>query len=575
MELKEKYTGKLTRNSNRHFQSFQEKLTPQVVEEFLGDSLREIAAAKTLEDWKKAILRWNEIKSHIETHFEIIELAFHCHTEDAAIEKEERRLKEEVEPVFSRENARVREKILNSEFRGALQEQLGAQYFRVLKLQQDAFDPRNIQLETKLNKVLADYTKLTGGASFEVGGKKYPLSHYLKFSNSPDAKIRRESFRSHSGWFLNHREALEDFYERSIQLRDEMGRTLGHENYIPLAYQRMQRTDYGPPEVENLRKQILQVMVPLARKIRDRQAKALGTKQLSISDANYFPHWKTGALKVSIPEETRTALKIYRKLSPRLADHFQKMLDWNLIDVEARPGKAPGAFCTGFSDFRVPFVFLNSVGEASDVTTLLHESGHAFQSWESRNIELVEMRSPTLEACEVHSMGMEFLAFPFYEEFFSHEDAERFKERHLAESILLLPYIAMVDEFQHLVYGGKASGPEGRKKAWEELEEKYLPGIDFSEAPEWRQHRWKRQLHIFKAPFYYIDYAIAQIGAWQLWMQSLNDREGAIQNYLNLCRLGGTLPLKEFFAAGKLKLPFEEDVLEPLMKEILNIQPLF
>jgi M3 family oligoendopeptidase len=249
------------------------------------------------------------------------------------------------------------------------------------------------------------------------------------------------------------------------------------------------------------------------------------------------------------------------------------MLEENLLDLEARDGKGPGAFCTDFSDYRVPYIFLNSVGEASDVTTMLHECGHSFQGWESGGIDLVELRWPTLEACEVHSMGMEFLAYPYYDEFFTQEDAAKYRQKHLAESIFLMPYIAMVDEFQHKVYGGEAQGAEGRAKAWAAIEEKYGGDLDFSDQPDWQRYRWIRQLHIFRAPFYYIDYAIAQIGAWQLWIQSLQDKKAAMANYLNLCRLGGTLPLKEFFAAGKLRLPFEKGMLEDLVGQVLAAQP--
>jgi M3 family oligoendopeptidase len=315
-------------------------------------------------------------------------------------------------------------------------------------------------------------------------------------------------------------------------------------------------------------------VVPVAQRIRQLQAKSLRHPEVAVWDADFFPEWEVKKLKVEIPQQVPTALKVYRALSSRLGDHFRQMIDHELIDVPARTGKAPGAFCTDFADYRVPFIFLNSVGEGSDITTLLHESGHAFQAWESREIDLMELRWPTLEACEVHSMGMEFLAHPFYEEFFSPEDAGRFRKYHLAESLLLLPYIAVVDEFQHRVYSGEASGAEGRAKVWEELEREYLPGLDYADLKPWRRIRWQRQLHIFKHPFYYIDYAIALTGALQLWVQSMKDKKAALENYLNLCQLGGTLALKEFFKAGNLNLPFEEGVLKDLMGEVLKIEPI-
>jgi len=575
MKATDTYVQKLKRHSNRQFSSFQEKMNGEKARELLEDVLVQFEGLKDVEDWLRLLELWNETRAHIQTHFELIELAFQCNTKDESVEKEERRLKEEVEPVFDEWNAKIREKVLNSPYLNELKEKLGEQYFLMLKIQQDAFDPKNIELDTRLNRVLSNYTKLTGGASFEVDGKIYPLAHYKKFSNSPDPRLRKESFFSYSGWFLKNRNSLEDIFDQLVGLRNEMGQVLGHPNFIPLGYQKMRRVDYGPEEVAQIRRQIHEVLVPLAQQIHEVQARLQKQEKVKIWDMDYYPQWQLGGLKVPIEGQTQAALRVYRQLSPQLAEHFKKTLDWNLIDVEAREGKAPGAFCTDFSDYRVPFIFLNSVNEATDVTTLLHESGHSFQAWESQNIDELELRWPTLEACEVHSMAMEFLAYPYYEEFLSSEDAEKFKQRHLVDSILLLPYIAMVDEFQHQVYSGQAPGPEGRAKAWEALEEKYLPGLDFNGAEDWKRHRWIRQLHIFRAPFYYIDYAIAQIGAWQLWMQSLKDKEAAMQNYLNLCRLGGRLPLKEFFSAGRLKLPFEKGMLKSLVADIQKAQPLF
>jgi len=568
MSLINEVTRPLTRHANRYFQDYQEKLSGSATEKFLRGVLQEVEQAKSLDQWEAALGRWNEVKAHIETHFELVQLAFQRFTEDPKIQDEERRLREEVEPVYSVWNAKVREKFLKSPQRQELEAKVGAQFFAQLQLAQDAFDPKNVAIETKLNKVMSDYTKLAGGAFFEVEGKKYPLAHIKKFASSSDPKLRHDSYHSYAAWFLGNRDALEGIYDEAVAYRTEMAKTLGHANFIPLAYQKMRRLDFGPEEVRVFREEIREVMVPLAAKIRAWQAKTLGTSQVSAWDLDYFPEWKLGELKIPIPEQAQAALRVYRQLSPRLAEHFKRMIDWNLIDVPARSGKAPGAFCTGFYDYRVPYIYLNSVGESADVTTILHESGHAFQAWESRDIELIELSHPTLEACEVHSMGMEFLAAPYYNEFYSDKDAALFRKKHLAESILLLPYIAMVDEFQHLVYSGQAQGAKGREAVWEELENKYMPGIDFGDLHAWKRKRWIRQLHIFQVPFYYIDYAIAQVGAWQLWAQSLKDKERALENYLHLCRLGGTLPLKAFFQAGNLLLPFEKGMLKGLMAEL-------
>ncbi len=575
MNILEQYTRDLPLPPKQLFQTRVVSLEPDAVALWLRQCMDAMEAAQSLQDWRQALLLWNEVKSHLQTHFEVSELAFQCHTEDTAIEAEHRRLRETVEPVIDRHQAQIRELIFKSPFLSQLQDELGEQYFQILKIQQEAFHKENVELETRLNQVLADYTKLTGSAFLTVEGQRYPLAHYKKFSGSPDAALREAAFSSYSAWFLSHREALENYFDQALVLRNQMGKNLGHANFIPLAYQKLRRTGYGPEEVARLREDIVSAVVPLAREIHRAQAKAQGVSRVAIADLDYFPQWQLGSLRVEISEQPQAALEIFESLSPALGAHFRRALQWNLLDLEARGAKAPGAFCTDFSDYRVPFLFLNSVGEATDVTTLLHEAGHSFQAWESAEIEEVELRWPTLEACEVHSMGMEFLAYPYYEKFFSPEDAARFRKRHFADSILLLPYIAMIDEFQHRVYAGEGMDSAGRGELWKSLEEKYLPEIDFSQAPDWQRYRWVRQLHLFRAPFYYIDYAIAQVGAWQLWSQSLQNPQAALENYLKLCRLGGRYPLKEFFALGGLQIPFSAGVLEPLLQGLLQAEPLF
>lgn len=564
----------LQRYPNRFFHDYQERLEPSHIEKWFKSVEEKIDAAQSAAEWEDAVYYWNEVKCHLDTHGSQISLAFYRNTQDEKNAAEEERLHQELEPPYKRLNAPIREKVLKSPQRKALESKFGAQYFVQLQIQHDAFHPANVELDAKVSQRISDYTKLTGSGEFEVQGKKYPLPHYKKFSSSEIPELRKESMQSYAGWFLKNRDPLEKIYDESVELRTQMGKSLGYENFIPLAYMQMRRVDYGPQEVAAFRKQIQEVIVPIAQQIRKKQKKMLGTNSVSVWNSDFFPEWRASKLKVNIEEQVPTSLKAFQSIHPKLGKHFQDSIAHDLIDVPSRAGKAPGAFCTDFPDYRVPFIFLNSVGEGSDITTILHESGHSFQAWESRGIDMVELRWPSLEACEVHSMSMEFLAYPYYELFFEKEEAARFKQFHLAESLLILPYIAVVDEFQHRVYDGSAVGPEGRAKAWEELEKKYIPDLDFSDVPFWRQIRWLRQLHIFHNPFYYIDYAIALVGALQIWVQSTKDKEAAMDNYLNLCKLGGSLPLKEFFKAGHLKLPFEEGVLQGLMDQVLKIEPL-
>ena len=228
----------------------------------------------------------------------------------------------------------------------------------------------------------------------------------------------------------------------------------------------------------------------------------------------------------------------------------------------------PVAFCTYLADSRVPFIFLNSVGTSSDVTTLVHEAGHSFQAWESRNIELEALRWPGLEAAEVHSMGMEHLALPHLHHFFSPEDLARYQRGHIRQGFMRLAWMAQVDHFQHEVYEQNLDAA-GRGQCWQRLEERYQPGLDMDAVPYWKANRWHRQGHIFRRPFYYIDYAIAQLAAWQLWLDSLEAPEQTMERNLALCRMGGTKPLKAFMEAGGLNQPFDGEAVGRLVERVV------
>src|SRR4030095_8177865 len=368
----------LERHPNRYFHDFQERLERARIEKWMGEVTSKVLSAQTEQDWEEAIRHWNEVKAHIETHGEKISLAFNRNTADPAAGAEEKRLHEILEPPYKNLSAKIREKVLGSPFRAQLEAKLSPQYFVQLQVQQDSFSEKNVAFEAKVNEILAAYTKLTGSGEFEVEGKKYPLPHLKKFASSSDPKLRRESLQSYSGWFKKNRDALEEIYENCTNLRNQMGRELGHADYIPLAYQKMRRTDYGPAEVAQFRKEIREAVVPLAKRIRVRQAKSLTARVVSAWDADYYPEWRASKVKVPVEEQVPTALKVYQTLSPRLGGHFQKMIDHDLIDVPARPRKTPGALRTDFADYRVPFIFLNSVDEGAGVNTLLHEKGHAF-----------------------------------------------------------------------------------------------------------------------------------------------------------------------------------------------------
>jgi M3 family oligoendopeptidase len=328
----------------------------------------------------------------------------------------------------------------------------------------------------------------------------------------------------------------------------------------------MRRTDYGPADVSRFREGIERHVVPLLRDIRAQQARDLGSSSVAPWDRGFFPAYALEPGIVPVEGQVAAARKVYGALDGRLVKHFDRMLAKGLVDIENRPGKRPGAYCTSMPDRDEVRIFCNSTGAASDVGTLLHESGHAFQGWESLPIPLVELQWPTYEACEIHSMGMEFLAFPHLSAFFAKKDHEtRFKRQKLAKTIVLLAYVAVVDGFQHEVYERPGMTPDERAQTWSRLWSRFMVGEDWSGHEASVGRYWQRQLHVFGMPFYYVDYALAETCALQLYRASKKDPKDALRRYLRLCEVGGTRSFLGVLEEGGLASPFEPGTLPPLV----------
>jgi M3 family oligoendopeptidase len=330
----------------------------------------------------------------------------------------------------------------------------------------------------------------------------------------------------------------------------------------------MGRSEYGPKEVAVFREQVLKNIVPIANKIRKKQEKRLGLDKIKYYDEPL--EYLTGNAKPKGDKDwmVNKAKKMYAELSPETNEFFEFMTDKNLLDLETKPGKSMGGYCTYIPEYKSPFIFANFNGTSADVDVLTHEAGHAFQNFRSRDFSIPEYIWPTLEACEIHSMSMEFITWPWMNLFFR-EETDKYKYSHLSSGILFIPYGVTVDEFQHWVYENPEASPEERKETWRKIEKKYLPlkdydGKDFYE----RGGYWFRQGHIFRDPFYYIDYTLAQICAYQYWIKFNQDRNSAWKDYLKLCDAGGSKPFLELVKYGNLESPFKKETVENISTPI-------
>lgn len=451
--------------------------------------------------------------------------------------------------------------ILKSRFRAGLEERFGKQIFRLAEMQQRSFSDEIISELQEENRLTSAYGKLIASAEIEFDGKTLTLAQIDPYTQSPDRDVRKAAVEAKFSFFAEHEEEFDRIYDELVKIRDQMAKKLGFKNFVELAYIRMNRSDYGAEEVANYRKQVLESLVPIHSKLRARQAERLGLDSLKFYDEGF--HFTSGNAKPLgnaewMIERTKT---MYHELSPETAAFIDLMLEEEVMDLIAKPGKESGGYCTYLPEYQIPFIFANFNGTSDDVDTLTHEVGHAFQSWSAgREVLLPEYIFPTYEAAEIHSMSMEFFAWPWMESFFG-DQIEKYKFMHLSSALLFIPYGVTVDHFQHYVYENPEATPAERKEQWRTLEAMYLPsrdydGIDYLE----RGGFWMRQGHIFQSPFYYIDYTLAQVLALQFWVKDHveGDHETAWSNYLDLCKAGGSRSFLELVELGKLDSPFAE-----------------
>lgn len=500
-----------------------------------------------------AVARWEEVRSELSTWRSLVRLRFAQDTTNR-----EYKAAREYADEFG---ARIAD--LETEMKRALQareaeliDALGQQVFALWKADIAAFDPAIEQdLITEAQRT-ADYTELTGGAEIELDGATYNLSTIRQHFGSDDRALRERAFRAYWQWYADHAEKTDTVFDDLVKLRHQMAGKLGMSDFVELGYLRMHRVDYDRHDVDTFRAEVRDRVVPLAERIVAAQADAIGVDELRVWDEGVFDPDGSPDPRGSFEEQMEAAQGMFDAMHPALGGFWQMMAERSLTDLKARPGKAPGGFCTSLADYGVPFIFANFTGTKGDVEVFTHEAGHAFQFHMSREKRPSEYQWPTMESCEIHSMSLEFLCWPQMERFFG-DDADRFRRAHLAESITFLPYGCAVDHFQHLVYENPNCTPQDRRQMWREVEGTYLPwrdwgGIEHGVAGG----RWHAQGHVFGAPFYYIDYVLAMTCALQFWARMHDDYDATLADYVELCKRGGEAPFQDLARSAGLVSPF-------------------
>jgi len=521
----------------------------------------------SFQDANSCMVEINDLRGDLESMAELVGIRHTVDTTDSFYEKEQDFIDENM-PIYQGLVAKYYAVLINSKFRPELEGKWGNQLFNMAELSIKTFSPEIIEDLQMENKLSSEYTKLIASAKIMFEGEERTLSQLTPFRLSTDRNIRKESNEAKYAFFAANEAKLDEIYDGLVKVRTKIAKKLGYENFVQLGYDRLLRSDYNAEMVSNYRKQVKESIVPIATKLRERQCKRLGLDELyhydegiSFKSGNAKPHgdpqWIVGNGK-----------KMYEELSKETGEFFNFMIDNELMNLESKKGKAGGGYCTFIENYKSPFIFSNFNGTSGDVDVLTHEAGHAFQAYCSRNYAVPEYKFPTYEAAEIHSMSMEFLTWPWMNLFFEEEEI-KYKFNHLSESLLFLPYGVTVDEFQHFVYNNPEATPTQRKTAWREIEKKYLPhrnydGNDYLE----RGGYWYQQGHIFGSPFYYIDYTLAQVCAFQFFKKSNDNRENAWVDYMNLCNAGGSKSFLKLVELANLKSPFNDGCIDSVIGDI-------
>ncbi|OOC62490.1 M3 family oligoendopeptidase [Paenibacillus ihbetae] len=539
--------------SEYHYERPDVKAFEQKFKELLDD----FTSAGSYEAQDQAMKGINKLRSEFDTLQQIASVRHSIDTNDEFY-KAEQDFFDENGPVVQEYITDYYRALVGSKFRSELEKKWGRQLFQLAELSLKTFSPEVIEDLQLENKLTTEYAKLIASAKIQFEGEERTLSQLIPFQQSTDRDMRKRAMEASSGFMAENEETFDRIYDDLVKVRTKIAKKLGFKNYVELGYARMARTDYNAEMVANFRNQVLEHIVPVASKLKERQKNRIGVDQLLYYDENFA--FKSGnATPKGDPEWiVENGAKMYAELSPETKEFFTFMQENGLMDLVAKKGKQSGGYCTYISEYGAPFIFSNFNGTSGDIDVLTHEAGHAFQVYESRSFAVPEYSFPTYEACEIHSMSMEFFTWPWMDLFFK-EEVDKYRFEHLASALIFIPYGVTVDEFQHFVYENPDATPAERKQAWREIERKYLPHRNYADNAYLEQGGfWHKQGHIFNTPFYYIDYTLAQICAFQFWKKMHENREEAWKDYLHLCRQGGSKSFTELVKVAGLISPFED-----------------
>ncbi len=523
----------------------------------LADIRQRMENAQTLEDFYAVHDEYKAYSEDLGTNMRIAFIRFTQDTRNEFYAAEQDYL-DEIGPEISVANAKIANCYLTSKFRKQLEERFPAVMFKNLQMAVDAADPRIVEDRVEENKVTTSYTKLMSSIIIDFEGEKLTMAGIGKYFTSTDRDLRKRAVYAWGQAIEDNKAQLDEIYDKLVKIRTRMGRKLGYDGFAPLGYLQMQRNCYTKEDIARFRENVLKYLVPLASKIRNKVGKELGIDKQYYYDNGIFT--ADEPKPIGTPQEMfDNASKMYNEMSEETGKLFDTMRESECFDVMSREGKWGGGYCEGLPKYKLPFILANWNGSAGDVDVLTHEFGHALEFYKSFFIESEFLSSISMETAEVHSMSMEFLAYPWIDLFFGDKTPE-YKFYHIGGAVTFIPYGTIVDWFQQSCYDNPDMTPTERNEMYNKMEKQFLPHMTTEGIPALQDgRRWQRQAHIFESPFYYIDYCFAQFTALQFLALSQEDYKGAFAKYIKFLNFGGTKPFTELLSECGLLSPFEEE----------------
>jgi len=526
---------------------------------------RDISDIQKLERWMKDM---SELEAVVNEDACWRQIRMTCDTENKTLEEHFNFFHLQIQPHVQPYADRLNKKLIGSPLVEQLDQEKYHTYLRNIRKSIELFREENIPLQAEVAVLQQQYGQITGAMSVSINGKEYTLQQAGKFLEDPDRAVREDVYRKIQERRLADKDKLEDLFDKLIALRNKEAENAGFRNYRDYRFKELGRFDYGKEECYQFHDAVKTHIIPLVNRIQEEKRKKLQVPTLRPWDTEAEPAGVTPLRPFQEGKELLgKSMDCLAQLDPFFAECIRKMNELKRLDLDSRKGKAPGGYNCPLAETGAPFIFMNAAGQMHDVTTMLHEAGHAIHSFLSHPLELSGFKEYPMEIAEVASMAMELFSMEHWDVFFDNrEELTRARQHQLERVITIFPWIAVIDKFQHWIYENPGHTRTERTEQWLSILEEFSGNVmDFSSLETYRANGWQRQLHLFEVPFYYIEYGIAQLGAIGLWMQFKQDKSKALKNYCNALELGGTRTLPELYEAAGLDFNFSPGKIRELM----------